>query len=656
MACERRGASCGDECRERRCGRNCSQAPPSSAWQSCAASCALVDPWRRLRHRERRDGRRILPSRALQRHFASRHRVEHRYHSVDLDVECPFKEPRSGEAVNEVSRHVERTVCRSLTVHPTNRVVSPEHGKRVVAEPPLRRGHVGLESILPFPEMLETLSIPNDRIERGKEPNLSGLLCTADAESGPKVVSFSPMFHWTDSLVGSVVVGVAPSAGATPSWSIVPSPSPSPAPSLGNTLYAVSCVTATDCFAVGATDTYIHGAGAKTLVERSDGTSWSVVASPNSATALGSELNGVSCVSATECVAVGDTYTNPNPPYGGTQTETLVEQWDGISWSIVANPNPLITKGGASLQAVSCSTATSCFAVGSYATPPIKGYIVGHTLVERWDGTSWSIVPSPNGASRQRQYVPSDLSSVSCPTVQFCVAVGPASNSYAHGVAFVQRWNGTRWLNDPTAVPADLWAVSCPTATSCLAVGTTAPVGGSGSAERWDGTRWSTVPTRRPDMYNLSCASATNCIAVGASQTYGYPGEQSQTAVEQWDGTAWTVTATPNPHPTWLRAVSCPSTTYCVAVGWWAYKGGDTGRAIHVDNRPAADCRDSRDTVRSRFLVGRVRRQRLHCRRRTLLRSDRPARFEQPDCRDRRDTVRSRILAGRVRRRGLQFW
>ena len=98
-------------------------------------------------------------------------------------------------------------------------------------------------------------------------------------------------------LVASVVVGVAPSAGATsPSWSIVPSPSPSPAPRLGNTLDAVSCVTATDCFAVGDTDTYIRGAGVKTLVERWDGTSWSVVASPNSATAVGSELNGVSCV------------------------------------------------------------------------------------------------------------------------------------------------------------------------------------------------------------------------------------------------------------------------------------------------------------------------------------------------------------------------
>ena len=81
----------------------------------------------------------IYVSRALQRNFASRHRVEHRFHSADLDVERPFKEPRSGEAINIVSRHGERTGCRSLTVHPTNRVVSPEQGKRVVAEPVNRK-------------------------------------------------------------------------------------------------------------------------------------------------------------------------------------------------------------------------------------------------------------------------------------------------------------------------------------------------------------------------------------------------------------------------------------------------------------------------------------------------------------------------------------
>jgi hypothetical protein len=52
-----------------------------------------------------------------------------------------------------------------------------------------------------------------------------------------------------------------------------------------------------------------------------DGTVWSIVSSPNAGT-IYDELRSVSCVSATECVAVGSAYT-------GSADETLVMVWDG---------------------------------------------------------------------------------------------------------------------------------------------------------------------------------------------------------------------------------------------------------------------------------------------------------------------------------------
>src|SRR5438105_3935499 len=57
---------------------------------------------------------------------------------------------------------------------------------------------------------------------------------------------------------------------------------------------------------------------------------WSVVSSPNSGTANG--LHGVAAVSANDVWAVGE--YNPGP---GSRTLTL--HWDGTSWSVIPSPN-----------------------------------------------------------------------------------------------------------------------------------------------------------------------------------------------------------------------------------------------------------------------------------------------------------------------------
>ena len=81
--------------------------------------------------------------------------------------------------------------------------------------------------------------------------------------------------------------------------------------------------------------------------------------------------------SATACTAAGLSYTN-----SGAST-TLIESWDGTSWSVVPSPNPAPESG---LSGASCISATACTAVG------LSG---SGTVIESWDGTSWSVVPSP---------------------------------------------------------------------------------------------------------------------------------------------------------------------------------------------------------------------------------------------------------------------
>src|SRR5262249_55335171 len=138
----------------------------------------------------------------------------------------------------------------------------------------------------------------------------------------------------------------------------------------------------TACAAVGAYQNAV-GVGV-TLAEVWDGVSWTVQPTPNPAGATSSELIDVTCVSSSQCIAVGD-YFNA----AGVDV-ALVETWNGASWTIQPTPNP----AGATatlLRRVSCTTATACTAVGNSVDG--SGNL---TLAERWNGSSLSIQSTPN--------------------------------------------------------------------------------------------------------------------------------------------------------------------------------------------------------------------------------------------------------------------
>jgi hypothetical protein len=161
------------------------------------------------------------------------------------------------------------------------------------------------------------------------------------------------------------------------SWSVVTSPN------VGNShngLAAVSAVSANDVWAVG---NYAGSGGSRvTLTLHWDGSSWSVVSSPNVTNIGENYLNGVGALSANDVWAVGY-YFDPFPG----QIGTLVEHWNGSNWSIVSSPNP---SPFSILYGVSALSASDVWAVGYYASGS------DHTLTLHWDGSSWSVVSSPN--------------------------------------------------------------------------------------------------------------------------------------------------------------------------------------------------------------------------------------------------------------------
>jgi hypothetical protein len=161
----------------------------------------------------------------------------------------------------------------------------------------------------------------------------------------------------------AVTSPAATSAAATRplTWAIVPSPSPA---KNTNELSAVSCHSARFCVAAGDTIGAAKGSAGSPLTESWNGTAWSVSPAPK---APGGELSGVSCPSATACVAVG--FTSPRK---GINNRTLAER---SSWSQVPVPRKGISAG---LSGVSCASAATCTAVGDF----FPNSVVDRTLVE----------------------------------------------------------------------------------------------------------------------------------------------------------------------------------------------------------------------------------------------------------------------------------
>src|SRR5262249_8711457 len=175
----------------------------------------------------------------------------------------------------------------------------------------------------------------------------------------------------------------------------------------------------------------------KTLVERWNGTAWSIVPSPNRAGL--DELQGVSCVSASACTAVG--FSAASPKSGPSSVRTLIETWNGTACSIVPSPNPR-TATGTFLFGVSCVTAAFCAAVGSYGQPDTAK---SDPITAIWNGSTWSVAPNPQKLHN------ADLASVSCVSATACTAVGSHRRLTAPRGTLAESWNGSSWSVVPSA-------------------------------------------------------------------------------------------------------------------------------------------------------------------------------------------------------------
>lgn len=174
------------------------------------------------------------------------------------------------------------------------------------------------------------------------------------------------------------------------------------------------------------------------------------------------------------------------------------------------------------LSAVACAGPSFCVAVDAADD------------AYRFDGSTWSS-PTPLGGQPGLGATPA----LSCPSASFCVAV-------VAGTGSVVSWNGATWSAPVAVAGTTLQGVSCVGSHFC------ATVDGVGDAYLFDGSGWSGAMNDWGGISAISCASPSLCMSVAGG-------------ISRFDGSSWTEPqgygASSN-----FTGVSCPSTSFCVAV------------------------------------------------------------------------------------------
>ncbi len=324
----------------------------------------------------------------------------------------------------------------------------------------------------------------------------------------------------------ATVTPVPPTATPLPKgWNAVASP---PIGSEGN-LAAVAALSATNAWAVGN----YEGPDSlqRTLVEHWNGTSWTQVPSPSSSQRF-NILSAVATVSANDAWAVGSGVTASN------KNEQLIEHWDGKTWTIT--PNPAVSQGDSTLSGVAAISASDVWAVEG-------------PLIEHWDGVAWKVVSNPGASSN------GFLNAITAVTSKDVWAVGRSNDGL-----LTEHWDGASWKVVPVVTPPGdfdgFTGVSATAANDVWAVGSGVRNGGGGCAgasgaliEHWDGARWSSVPFASPPgaTYGPSLTTVTAVATNDAWVVGGFETSRTRThafiapVIEHWDGAHWSNVTSP---------------------------------------------------------------------------------------------------------------
>jgi hypothetical protein len=238
------------------------------------------------------------------------------------------------------------------------------------------------------------------------------------------------------------------------------------------------------------------------------------------------------------------------------------------TWTRVASPNRG-TVASALQDVVMVPGTTTAWAVGYYYDSNLAA---NRTMTQRFNGTSWSIVPSVNASSTGY----SQLNRVDATST---------SNVWAIG-SLVERYNGTNWvaMSSPAGVaPRGLDVVS---PTEVWVAGYS---GSAATIAQWKNGTWTTRYTqastgRHLTVFEAIAVDAAGQVwAVGWDRDYDAPGRPVSSLVVHYNGTSWTREATPNPanRNTLMDVVALANgEVFAVGVAQDTSGGGITPRSL----------------------------------------------------------------------------
>jgi hypothetical protein len=305
-------------------------------------------------------------------------------------------------------------------------------------------------------------------------------------------------------------------------------------------LGSVACVSAGNCVAVG--DYYDASAYSQGLIDSETNGSWT--SSQVNLSGLGAgvdpvvSVTAVACPGAGNCVAVG-TYDDTAGNYQG-----LILTQSGGAWKAAEAPIAglnAFSDPDLRPEAISCSSVGNCVAVGSY-----NGMDAQDGLILTESGGSWTAGEASVTGSGGVAHPPSLLTGVTCSGSGSCVAVGDFVDSSANEQGLIETERSGSWSGAETNISGlstasdpevSLDALSCPSAGDCTATGLyTDDSAGNGSQQ-------------------LLELSSTDYVWAAAAKV-GLPGNAYA------DGSSGTAQQDLS-----ADSISCPSLGSCTAVG-----------------------------------------------------------------------------------------
>jgi hypothetical protein len=351
---------------------------------------------------------------------------------------------------------------------------------------------------------------------------------------------------------GQAAAGQAAAAPACPGWRVVAAKDP--AAEL-NDFFGVAVLSAVNVWAVGD---YTGANGFRTLIEHWNGKTWTRVVSPDPGRG-DNILSSVTAVSATDIWAVGEYATQASSPGNIIPDKTLIVHWNGHQWRQVRSPSP----GGFidEMTGIGKISAKNIWAVGYYGQPDTGGKT--KSLILHWNGHAWGQLHSPNYGTENNT-----LTSVAG-TAGNSVWVADLAGTTTSSRALLLHWNGHAWGKAASLADADYDAIGFSSAKNGWTVG--GDKNGRSLALRWNGRSWTRVST--PSLKNLTntllsvtVLSPVSAWAVGDAEAV-FDGDT--TAIEMhWNGHKWSMMTSPAPGAnSSLSAVQATPSTAPWAVG-----------------------------------------------------------------------------------------